>query len=700
MNDPRLQQQFLDVIDPDEAERRFRAALDLSPLGPETIPLADCLGRVLATDVVAPHDVPGFDRSNVDGFAVGAADTFGAAEDVPRLLRLNDEVLATGVEPRTVVRPGTATAIATGAMLPRGADAVVMVEHTDLLADDKVTRWQGDKVTEDPVGHLVTLSPCHLVIRRPVAPGANLSFAGTDIGMGEVVLRQGERLTSRETGVLAALGIDRVAAVRRPRVAILSTGDELLPPGAPLRPGMVHDSNSTVLADAVRELGGEPVPLGIVPDDDARLDEALGRALACDAVLLSGGTSKGAGDLSYRAVARLGPPGIIAHGVALKPGKPLCLAAAHPAGRRPVPVAVLPGFPTSAIFTFHQFLAPVLRRLAGLPERAPATLPAHLPLRVNSERGRAEYLLVNLVPPMGNGEWGMGNERQGDSSFPIPHSPFPIPYLAYPMGKGSGSVTAFSRADGFVVIPRQREYVEAGSDVTVHLLAADIRPADLVVIGSHCTGLDYLLGVLSRQGFSTKALHVGSSGGLEAARRGECDLAGIHLLDPASDAYNRPFLTDTLALVPGYERTQGIVYRPGDSRFEGKTVEQALAAALGDPDCVLVNRNRGSGTRLLLDRLLGSARPPGYLAEPRSHNAVAAAVAQGRADWGVAIENVARPLGLGFLPLRAEQYDFVVPRSRLDRPAVRSFLALLASPATRQALAERGFKPSAEGVIP
>jgi putative molybdopterin biosynthesis protein len=635
------------VIDRDEADRRFRAALDLSPLEAETVRLSDALGRVLADDVIAPHDVPAFDRSNVDGFAVQSADTFGASEDQPRSLRLNDEVLATGIVTRQEVRPGTATVISTGAMLPRGADAVVMVEHTDVKGGD-------------------------LLVVRPVAPGANVSFTGTDVGTGEVVLRRGERLSSRETGVLAALGIAHVSVVRRPRVAILSTGDELLPPGEPIRPGFVHDSNSTVLADAVRELGGEAVPLGIVPDDDAKLDDALARALSCDTVLLSGGTSKGAGDLSYRAVARLGPPGVIAHGVALKPGKPLCLAAVNFPGRRPVPVAVLPGFPTSAVFTFHEFLAPVLRRLAGLAEAPTQTLPARLPMRVNSERGRTEFLLVNLV-----------GTAEGLS--------------AYPMGKGSGSVTAFARADGFVVIPRHREYVEANEAVEVHALAADLRPADLVVIGSHCVGLDRLLGLLARRGVLSKSLNVGSTGGLEAARRGECDVAGVHLLDPATDAYNAPFLTPDLELIPGYGRTQGILYRRGDERFEGRSVEQAVSTALSDPHCVLCNRNRGSGTRVLIDRLLKGAKPPGYLAEPRSHNAVAAAVAQGRADWGVAIETAARALGLGFLPVRAEQYDFVVPRSRRERPAVRAFVELLREASTREMLVQLGFSPSAEG---
>jgi putative molybdopterin biosynthesis protein len=639
------QDQFLDVIDRDEAERRFRAVLDLRPLETEEIALADALHRVLAKDVVAPLDVPSFDRSNVDGFAVRAEDTFGASEDRPLSLRLNTEVLPTGVEPQQSMQPGTSTTIATGAVIPRGADAIVMVEYTDTVGD-------------------------RLLLRRPVAPGANLSFTGTDIGRGETVLRRGELLTSRETGVLAALGIARVPVVRRPRVAIISTGDELIAAGAPMRPGLVYDSNAVILADAVRELGGEPISFGIVPDDRAALEMALHRALACDVVLLSGGTSKGAGDLSYRVLGDLGKPGIVAHGVALKPGKPLCLAVISQPDRRAIPVAVLPGFPTSAIFTFREFIAPVIRALAGRRDREDAILPAIIPMRVNSERGRTEYLLVGIV---------QGSEN--NTQLPI----------AYPMGKGSGSVTTFSRADGFIVIPRQREYVEAGETVQVHLLSDQLEPADLVVIGSHCVGLDYLLGRLQEQGCRCKSLAVGSTGGLAAARRGECDVAGVHLLDPKTNTYNRPFLDDELLLIPGYGRLQGIVFRKGDARFEGKPVQDAVAAALANPACVLVNRNRGSGTRVLVDQLLGDARPSGYLTEARSHNAVAAAVAQGRADWGVAISTVAADAGLGFLPLQEEQYDFVVPRARWDRPAAKAFRELLEQNETKRALEALGF---------
>jgi putative molybdopterin biosynthesis protein len=260
------------------------------------------------------------------------------------------------------------------------------------------------------------------------------------------------------------------------------------------------------------------------------------------------------------------------------------------------------------------------------------------------------------------------------------------------MGQGSGSVTTFSRADGFTTIGRHEEIVPAGATIEVHLLGRELQVADLIVIGSHCVGLDYLLGELQRQGIRSKFLAVGSMGGLQAARRGECDLAGIHLLDPISGEYNQPFLTAGLELVAGYGRLQGIVFRPGDARFAGRSLDDALAAALADPDCVMVNRNQGSGTRALIDRLLSGAKPPGYPVQPRTHNAVAAAVAQGRADWGLTLDTIARGAGLGFIPVQHEQYDFVSPAARVDRPAVTAFRALLAAPGTRLELTRLGMR--------
>jgi putative molybdopterin biosynthesis protein len=635
-----VQQQFLNVIDRDEAERRFRAVLSLAPLGVETIPLSNALGRVLAVDIAAEVNVPSFDRSNFDGYAVRAEDTFGAREESPKHLRLSSEVLSTGKTPTSEVSEGDAITIATGAVVPRGANAVVMVEHTD---------QEGQQ----------------LLVRRAVSPGFGVAFAGSDVAAGEIVVRRGESLTSRETGVLAAIGATRVAVWRRPVVAVISTGDEIIPPGAPMEPGLVYDSNAQILADAVRELGGEPLVLGIVRDDLEALRAKLYEGLAqADVVLLSGGTSKGEGDLCYRAVAELNDPGIVAHGVALKPGKPICLAASG--GK---PVVILPGFPTSAIFTFHEFVAPVIRLLAGRPPEDRATVRATLPVKVNSELGRTEYLLVGLV----GGQGGLA---------------------AFPMGKGSGSVTTFSRADGFITIGRHTEIVAAGSEVEVHRIARDVRPADLVVIGSHCIGLDYLLGQARERGFGAKLLTVGSTAGLEAARRGQCDLAGIHLLDPETGEYNRPFVSAGLTLVPGYGRRQGLVFRADDDRFSacGSAVE-AIEAVQHDAACVMVNRNQGSGTRILIDQLLADRKPAGYAAAANSHTAVAVAVEQGRADWGVAIESVARLHGLGFLPICDEQYDFVVPKDRLERPAAAAFCKLLASEEVREHLRSLGFTP-------
>ena len=367
------------------------------------MPLAQALGRVVASRIVAEVDVPGFDRASVDGFAVRADDTNGASAQTPRRLTLLPEILTPGTEPRLAIEPGTATLIATGGMVPRGADAVVMVEHTETIEE------AGDIAIE---------------IRRPATIGQFIAFAGSDMARGETVLRAGQVLTSREIGMLAAVGRGEVEVWRRPRVAIISTGDEIVAPGGPMRPGAVYDSNAAILAAAVEEAGGVPCPLGIGADDDAILTGLVEQGLAtCDMVIMSGGTSKGAGDLCYRAVARFNDPGIIVHGVALKPGKPLCLAVTG--GK---PVVVLPGFPTSAIFTFHEFVAPVIRAFAGLPAEQAERLPAVLPLRTASERGRTEYLMVSLMPGEDGG------------------------LAAYPNAKGSGAVTAFSQADGFIAI--------------------------------------------------------------------------------------------------------------------------------------------------------------------------------------------------------------------------------------------------------
>jgi len=637
------QEQFLEVVSAEDARARFEKHLDLSPLAGERVALGDALGRVLAGDVVAAVDAPPFDRSNVDGFALRAADTLGASDGNPKLLALNAEVIACGHAPALEVAPGTATAIATGGVMPRGADAVVMIEQTELIE-------QGAQN-----------SGICIEIRRPAAPGQFISYAGSDIARGETLLRRGVGVGSREIGMLAACGLAAVDVVRRPKVAVLSTGDELVKPGEPLKPASVYDSNGAIIAAAVVEAGGEPIAFGAFPDDEAALEEAVRTALGvADMVILSGGTSKGAGDLSHAIVSRLGKPGIIVHGVALKPGKPLCLAVADDK-----PVVVLPGFPTSAIFTFHAFIAPVIRARADLPPEAAKTVSAQVPVRVASELGRKEFLLVSLV----DGEAGM---------------------VAFPTGKGSGSVTSFSQADGFVEIDALAGALDAGSATQVTLIGSAAHAPDLVVMGSHDVALDVVVGALAERGFSTRVLAVGSLGGVAAAGRGECDVAPVHLIDPESGQYNVHLAEPGLALVPGWRRMQGIVFRPGDKRFEGKSAAEALKTALADDAALMVNRNAGSGTRVLVDKLLEGRRPPGYANQPKSHNAVAAAIAQNRADWGLAIEPVAKLYGLGFLPVSPEHYDFLVVENRRERPAVQAFLGALRDPAVRARIGALG----------
>src|SRR6266567_3002340 len=514
----REQEQFLKILSREDALARFEEALFPRAIPSETLKLANALGAALAEDVTAPIDVPPFDRSNVDGFAVRSTDLSVAGEGAPVRLALNGETIHCGTAPRLQVAAGTATPIATGGPLPRGADAVVMVEHTQPTGSDAID------------------------VRRAASPGQFVSYAGSDIARGEALLRAGTVIGSREIGMLAACGIAHVAVARAPRVAIISTGDELVQPGQPLRPAAIYDTNGAIVTAAISENGGEAHFFGAIPDDEVQLESAMRGALeTSDMLVLSGGTSKGTGDVSHRIIGRLGKPGIIVHGVALKPGKPLCLAVCD--GK---PVVILPGFPTSAMFTFHDMIVPVLRRMAGLPPRSDAKVSAKVPVRIASELGRTEFVMVSLV----EGAEGL---------------------IAYPSGKGSGAITSFAQADGFLRIDALADQMPAGSDAEVTLFTPHVRVPDLMIVGSHCTGLDLVTAPLARAGLLVRSIAVGSLGGLAAAKRGECDFAPIHLFDDTTESYNVPFLADGLELVPGWRRMQGIVFRAGDARFEGLT---------------------------------------------------------------------------------------------------------------------------------
>ncbi len=619
------QQQFLHVLRPDDAINAWKRAVR-HPLRPaEVVSLEDAWGRIAAADVVAPNNVPVFDRSRVDGFAVDAQSTFGAEEGTPVRLPLSPVSIPAGIAPDASLSPATAMAIATGGAIPRGANAVVMVEDTHI-------------------------EESHVVITRAAVPGNHIGLAGGDLTQGELIVAAGNRLSARETGMLAACGIDKVACRARFRVAVLSTGDEIVPPGQPLALGQVHDVNGVLLADALREMGAYGHYLGVVGDDEAALRTALHDATArFDAVLLSGGTSKGEGDLTYRMVEELGS--IAAHGVALKPGKPLCLATVE--GK---PVAILPGFPTSAIFTFHTIVAPVLTWCMGSHQARAHTVMATLTSHLQSVVGRAHCQLVTLL-------------SRGDDM------------LAVPLAKGSGAVTAFARAEGFVEIPLAQEYLEAGTRVRVTLTGMTAAAPDLTIAGSHCLGVESICKHLRSQDspLTIKTMTLGSRGGLAMIADGGCDLAPIHLLDPDKNEWNVPFLPNGTRLLRGYNRAQVIAYRAEHKdHFECSDTDDDLARAFATGGLRFANRNPGSGTRALIDEFLSNREVdqtavPGWESAYRSHTAVAGAVASGRADFGVCLVSAAEAQGLKSIAWRSEQLDFAVLLSAWDTRGVRAF---------------------------
>jgi len=396
---------FLTVVSLDEALGVIRRMAP-APRG-EEVPLGEALHRVLARDVKAAEDIPGFARTTVDGYCVRAADTVGAGEAIPAMLHLAGEVRM-GREPPRPLRPGEGIAAPTGAMLPGGADAAVMMEHTERVGDE-------------------------ILVKRPVAPGENVILAGEDFSRGTVILAGGRRLSPRDAGVLAAAGFDRVAVYRRPLVGIISTGNELVPAGETPGPGQVRDANGPMCAAFAAELGCLPRPYGIVRDDRDALDAALARAVSeCDAILLSGGSSKDVRDLAASVIAGRGE--VLVHGIAIAPGKPTIIAIAG--GR---PVIGLPGHPASAYIILHALAGPLFSAMSGQP-REERRVRALLSENIPSQKGRAEFVRVRL---------------DGDRAIPC-------------FGK-SGLLNTFAPSDGMVVVPADREGLEAGETVEVIL---------------------------------------------------------------------------------------------------------------------------------------------------------------------------------------------------------------------------------------
>ncbi len=407
---------FRKLLTLDEA-RDAIAHLQLATVGSEQVSLLKAHSRVLAEDVTSTLDIPPFNRSTVDGYAVKAADTFGADEKTPVSLKMCG-VVNIGELPNVTVSAGEAAEIVTGAPIPEGADAVVMVEDTEK---------EGGMVQVFSV----------------VTKGENVMKKGADIKKCETVLKAGQVLGSREIGVLAALGFANVKVYMVPRVAVLSTGGEVTEPGKPLPPGKIFDINAYTLYAAVLECGGSPVYLGVVPDDKVKLREALLRALeSADVVLTSGGVSVGPKDLMPMTVASLGEPGLIFSGIALKPGKPTTLALVG--GK---PVFALPGHPTSALLVFQLLARPLIWRLSGRAAAQTETVRALAGMRFFSAKGRRTFVMVKL--------------RKNSAGKTVAE--------AVETG-ASGAITTLAKADGYVEIPENEQFVDADEEVTVWLL--------------------------------------------------------------------------------------------------------------------------------------------------------------------------------------------------------------------------------------
>ncbi|WP_455279929.1 molybdopterin biosynthesis protein [[Eubacterium] cellulosolvens] len=635
MSDRRV---FRPLLTMEEVKSRIDTAISIT-CSTHEVALTNALGKVLAEDVTSTIDVPGFDRSTMDGYAVKAQDTFGANEVNTKILKLVGKS-EPGIVPTMTLNEGETSEISTGAPIPIGASAVVMVEFTK-TSDNEVE------------------------ISQSVTPGENVMAAGSDIMAGEVVLRRNQIITSREIAIMAAIGRKNVMVIGSPKVAILSTGNELISPGSELSGMKIFDINAYSIAASVYESGGTPIMLGIVPDDENKIRNILERAIkSADLVLTSGSTSAGSRDLIPKIVSSIKGSQIIANGLAVKPGKPALVAIV--AGK---PLFALPGNPTSALMVFYELVKPVIRKLSGIKfDVNMPSVDAKLAFKTISVRGKQELLPVHIV-----------KEESGN-------------YLAYPNLSGSGAITSLALADGFVMVSSDRDIIAEGENVKVHLFNQNIRPSDFLIVGSHCIGIDILLSVMSEnRSLLGKIINVGSMGGLQALKRGEADIAGIHLLDENSGDYNTSFikkfdLENDVVLVRGYIREQGFMTRKDNTKNVNDFSD------LLNPEIVFINRNQGSGTRILIDMCLGYIAKKnnkslqelvkkinGYDLEAKSHTAVASAVSQGKVDVGFGIRTVAEQNGLNFVSHSFERFDFAINNKRFNKESVQIFLEILKS---------------------
>ena len=608
---------YLSDIPLHEAVQKFLAALDevgaLAPTVSETIPLDKAAGRITAEPVWAKVSSPHYDAAAMDGVAVSARDTVGATETSPVSLKLGDQ----------------AVWVDTGDSMPPEFDAVIMVE----------------------VVHEVDEST--IEIRSPVAPYHHVRPLGEDIVATELILPGNHRLRPVDIGACAAAGLSEVSVRRRPKVAVIPTGTELVPVGKKPRSGEIIEFNTLMLAGMLEEWGAEAHRWQAIPDDYARLRAAVLEAvLGHEIVIVNAGSSAGSEDYTARLVEHLGQ--LLVHGTAIRPGHPVVLGVV-----KDKPVLGIPGYPVSAVLTCELFAKPLVEKKLGIRMPGRHRVAATMSRKVLSPMGEDEFLRVRLG-------------RVGDKM------------VATPIQRGAGVIMSLVRADGLVLIPRFSEGVDAGQQVTMELLRSlEEVENTIVAIGSHDLVLDLLASHLRHRnpGLTLSSSNVGSLGGLMALQRGEAHLAGCHLLDDHTGEYNLPFvsryLKDTEVVVVNLVyRIQGLIVPKGNPK--GITSLEDLAR----DGVTFINRQRGSGTRMLLDHKLkkqeiSSDGIRGYHREEYTHLAVAAAVAAGTADVGLGILSAARAMQVDFVHLLTEQYDLVIPRRFYEGEFLKPLLSLI-----------------------
>jgi putative molybdopterin biosynthesis protein len=629
---------YLDSMPLDEALRLWNERLHSEgmdkPLLPETIKVAESLNRITAEAVSAKISSPFYHSAAMDGYAVRFSETFGAAETSPARLKIGAQ----------------AVYVDTGDPMPDGFDAVIMIEDVNIVSSNELQVTSKDKNSSLVTRHS---SQDYVEIIEPATPWQHVRVIGEDIVATELIIPENHKIRPMDIGALLAGGHAEIMVRKKPRVAILPTGNELREPGFSLKKGDIIEYNSQVLCGLVLEWGGEPVRFDIVRDDPDELKRNIEKACnVADIVVVNAGSSAGSEDFTAAAVKELGD--MIVHGIAIKPGKPVILGIVK--GR---PVLGIPGYPVSTYITFSLFAKPLVHNMQGIKQTGPDKIKAGLSRQIASTLGVEEFVRVKVG-------------AVGDKT------------IATPVSRGAGVIMSLVRADGILRIPSMSEGFGAGSEVDVELIRQrdEIRNT-IVCIGSHDNTLDLLSNFLKKRSpeFSLSSAHVGSMGGLIAIKRGEAHIAGMHLLDEETGEYNIPFIKKLIpekkvVLVNLVYRQQGLLVKKGNP----KNIRGFKDLKRGD--IAFINRQAGSGTRLLTDKHLREMgidphSVNGYDRDEYTHMGVASAVLTGISDTGVAVLAAANALGLDFIPVAKERYDLVIPSDFIEMEMMASLLRII-----------------------